>query len=159
MKLIFVINEFESSFASSFKHTAYVKYEVEFKTSVVDDILENLYKLKEKFEIGDAKSIKVGWEMTLEHIDLLIKLLKEITTEYRRVFSAHPGKLKIYDVNRKLREVETPSIQDFARGVISELFIPDDNEKLSKAERLRKEAEAMNKSWAMSELKKQKRSK
>ena len=42
MKITTIINEFESNFASSFKHTSIVKYNIEFKTSIVDDIIQNL---------------------------------------------------------------------------------------------------------------------
>ena len=65
--------------------------------------------------------------MTLEHINLLDNLLTEIISEYRKYFNMHPGKLKIYDVNRKLRDAESPSVQEFAKGVINELIIPNES--------------------------------
>jgi len=154
MKITTIINEFESNFASSFKHTSIVKYNIEFKTSIIDDILQNLNNLRLKFKKGDFNPTKVGWEMTLEHINLLDNLLTEIISEYRKYFNMHPGKLKIYDVNRKLRDAESPSVQEFAKGVINELIIPAKKEKLTKAERSKLEAEAFNISWALGELKK-----
>jgi hypothetical protein len=78
MKITTIINEFESNFASSFKYTSSVKYNVEFKTSIINDIMENLNELRSKFVNGDVNPAKVGWEMTLEHIDLLDNLLTEI---------------------------------------------------------------------------------
>jgi hypothetical protein len=159
MKITTIINEFESNFASSFKYTSSVKYNVEFRTSVIEDIMENLNKLRSNFEKGDFNQTKVGWDMTLEHIDLLDKLLTEIIREYRKLFYVHPGKLKIYDVNRKLREANAPSFQEFAKGVINELIIPEKKEKLTKAERLKLEAEAFNLAWAFGELRKKEKSK
>lgn len=159
MKITTIINEFESNFASSFKYTSSVKYNIEFKTSIINDIMENLNELRSKFVNGDVNPAKVGWEMTLEHIDLLDNLLTEIIKEYRKFFNIHPGKLRIYDVNRKLRDTESPSIQEFARGVINELIIPEKEKRLTKAERLKLEAEAFNISWAFGELKKQQKPK
>jgi|LauGreDrversion4_2_1035121.scaffolds.fasta_scaffold317178_3 hypothetical protein len=40
--------------------------------------MENLNELRSKFVNGDVNPAKVGWEMTLEHIDLLDNLLTEI---------------------------------------------------------------------------------
>ena len=121
--------------------------------------MENLNELRSKFVNGDVNPAKVGWEMTLEHIDLLDNLLTEIIKEYRKFFNIHLGKLRIYDVNRKLRDTESPSIQEFARGVINELIIPEKEKRLTKAERLKLEAEAFNISWAFGALKKQQKPK
>jgi hypothetical protein len=54
---------------------------------------------------------------------------------------------------------ESSSIQEFARGVINELIIPEKEKRLTKAERLKLEAEAFNISWAFGELKKQQKPK
>jgi hypothetical protein len=64
--------------------------------------------------------------------------------------------MKIYEVNRKIRECELPSAKEFSKTVINEIIIREKPEKLTKAERLNREAEAFNMEWAFGKLEKKK---
>lgn len=144
MKIELIIAEFESNFASSFKHTARVKYGVDFKTSSIYDIEENLERLKNKIVAGEFKDVHVGWEMTLEHVIMLQSLLNQILIKYEDVFFKSPTNEKIYTINNKLRNFEAPSAKDFAKDVVKQVFTPDKSEKLSKVERINIEAERIS---------------
>jgi hypothetical protein len=157
MNILTIVNEFEANYASSFKYTANVKYGIEFKTSIIEDIETNLQLLHKVFLTGKSKSVKVGWEMTIDHIERLQDLLEKIIIEYKSRFKIHPKKMKIYEVNRKIREWELPSPKEFSKTVINEIIIQEKPEKLTKAERLKKEAEAFNIAWAFGKLEKKKR--
>ena len=153
MKITTIINEFESNFASSFIHTALVKYEVAFKTSVISDIQNNLLELKAKVKRGESKDIQVGWEMTIDHIEMLEKYLKIIIKAYDEHFFMNPNNLKVYSVNQKLREVETPNLKDFTIDVLKNLTINTEKKKLTRSERVKQEADLYVKKWALGQVK------
>ena len=153
MKITTIINEFESNFASSFIHTALVKYEVAFKTSVISDIQNNLLELKAKVKRGESKDIQVGWEMTIDHIEMLEKYLKIIIKAYDEHFFMNPNNLKVYSVNQKLREVETPNLKDFTIDVLKGLTINTEKKKLTRSQRVKQEADLYVKKWALGQVK------
>jgi len=153
MKITTIINEFESNFASSFIHTALVKYEVAFKTSVISDIQNNLLELKAKVKRGESKDVHVGWEMTIDHIEMLEKYLKIIIKAYDEHFFMNPNNLKVYSVNQKLREVETPNLKDFTIDVLKGLTINTEKKKLTRSQRVKQEADLYVKKWALGQIK------
>ena len=153
MKITTIINAFESNFASSFIHTAIVKYGIEFRTSIIADIESNLKELKSKVVNGESNDVHVGWKMTLEHIDMLEKYLSKINDAYQENFFIAPGNLKIYDVNQKLRELETPTLKEFTIDVIKGITLDTSKVKLTRAQRVEKEAEVYMKKWSLGQVK------
>jgi len=153
MRLTTIINEFEANFASSFIHTALVKYGIEFKTSIINDIVENLAGLKNKLLKGEFQDVHVGWEMTVDHVEMLEKYLDKIITAYKDNFFIHPGQMKVYEVNQKLREIEVPSLKEFTMNVIKGITIDTEKSKLTRAERIKLEADVYTKKWSMSQVK------
>lgn len=149
MRIGLIIAEFESGFGSSFKHTARVQYDVDFESSTIQDILDNLILLEKRILSGEGKSVKVGWQMSLDHVKMLQSLLKQILDKYEEYFHASPENQKIYSVNHKLRETELSSPKDFALDAIKSIFVPVKEDKLSNKERLRLQAESLSRSRAI----------
>jgi hypothetical protein len=141
MRIGLIITEFESGFASSFKHTARVKYGVDFDSSIVESILNNLELLKNKISSSLEPDTKVGWKMNLDHVLMLERLLYEIINKYEELFYIKPLDKKIYTINAKLREAEQPAPKDFAREVIQAVFSPPESKKMSRAEQIKIEAQ------------------
>ena len=141
MRIGLIITEFESGFASSFKHTARVKFGVDFDSSIIESILNNLELLKIKISSNLETDTKVGWKMNLDHVLMLERLLYEIINKYEELFYIKPLDKKIYTINAKLREVEQPAPKDFAREVIQAVFTPPESKKMSRAEQIKIEAQ------------------
>ena len=159
MRIGLIIAEFESGFASSFQHTAKVQYDVDFDSSTISNILDKLICLEEKILLGNAKDVKVGWTMDLNHVQRLLTLLNHILDKYEELFSYRPMNEKIYFVNHQLRESEIISPKDFAYEVIKSLFIPEKQEKLTKKQQLELDAQNLSRVRALKEYKKAQRNK
>ncbi len=148
MRISLIITDFESSYLTSFKHTARKKYGVDFNTSNVDDLGLKLAELKDKVENNQSFDVHVGFEITLEHVVHVQDLLNKILENYLEVFGKLPINRKIYTINQKLREVNSPSTVDLAKQVLSEILQPKPD-KLTRAERINKDAEAESKMRAL----------
>lgn len=143
MRIALIIAESESGFASSFKHTARVQYEVDFESSTISDIQDNLYLLKNRFTDGLKKEVKVGWEMNLEHIEMLQSSLEQIINKYQELFYVCPLKSKVYSVTNKLRESEVSDSKAFALDVLKHVFNPIKEKKKTKQDRIKEKADNM----------------
>lgn len=154
MKIGLIIADFESSYSTSFQHTARVKYDVDFNTSNVDTLGLKLEELKEKLVKNEFKDIHVGLEITLEHITHIQYLLDQILQRYKNVFYILPTNRKIYTINQKLREAETPSPKDIAKEALTEILTPDKPTKQTKAQRIKAEAQTLSKKRALDAIKK-----
>ena len=64
------------------------------------------------------------------------------------MFGKLPINRKIYTINQKLREAETPSSSDIAKQVLSEILSPK-TDKLTKKERLEIDAKAKSEERAL----------
>jgi hypothetical protein len=135
MRIGLIIAEFESSFSSSFKHTARVQFNVDFDSSEIQNIIEKLKLLKNNIETGRAIEIHVGWQMDIKHVHMLESLLNQILDKYEEIYYYRPTNLKIYVVNNKLRESEIPALKDFTLDAIKELLVPISEVKISKKEK------------------------
>ncbi|NBR13407.1 MAG: hypothetical protein EBU01_02355 [Crocinitomicaceae bacterium] len=153
-----VIADFESNYSTSFQHTARVKYGVDFNTSNVDSLGEKLNELKYKVENNIHNNVHVGFAITIEHVDIVEELLQEILNRYASLFGSLPINRKIYTINQKLREAETPTTKEIAKEVIGEILNPK-TEKLTKTEKLKIDAKVKSKERAMKLLQKNSRNK
>jgi len=144
MKIGLIIADFESSYSTSFQHTARVKYEVDFNTSNVDTLGMKLVELKEKVQSNHCNDIHVGLEITLEHVQHIEHLLNQILCRYKEVFNYLPNNRKIYTINQRLREHEIPPVADLAKEVVDKIFTPELPTKLTKAQRIQADAEALS---------------
>lgn len=149
MKTSLIIAEFEMYYCTSFQHTARVKYGVDFNTSNVDNLGQKLSVLKEKIQKNEGKNIHVGFEITLEHVEHVESLLNQIMDRYKEIFQILPSNRKIYTINQKLREDETPPVKEIAKQVLDEILTPKSPVKLSKAQKLEKDANASSKKRAL----------
>lgn len=149
MRIGLIIAEFESGFGSSFKHTARIQYDVDFESSTVQDILDNLAMLKNRILSGEGKRVQVGWQMNVDHVIMLQSLLNQILDKFEELFHQRPVHQKIYSINHKLRETELGSPKDFALDAIKSLFVPVRESKLSKKEKQRLQAENLSRNRAL----------
>lgn len=106
MKIGLIIADFESSYSSSFQHTARVKYGVDFNTSNVDTLGMKLNELKIKLQNNQHNDVHVGFEITTEHVIHVENLLNQIIIKYKEEFNTLPINRKIYTINQKLRASE-----------------------------------------------------
>ncbi len=134
MKINLIIADFESAFSSSFKHTARTQFDIDFNSSIIQDIIDKLNLLKKKIEAGEVKNIHVGWQMDINHVNLIEQRLNQILNHYEEFFNYRPLIQKIYSVNSKLIELEIPNPKDFAQNVIKDLLAPAGKVKKSKKE-------------------------
>lgn len=153
MRIGLLIAEFESTYSTSFQHTARVKYGVDFDTSNVDSLGAKLAELKRKVEAKEGKNVHVGFEISLDHVEYVISLLNQILDRYKEAFHVLPSNRKIYTVNQKLRDAEAPNTKEIAKEVIGEIIKPNIPKKLSRAERIKQEAEALSAKRALDLLK------
>lgn len=153
MRIGLIIADFESSYSTSFQYTARVKYGVDFNSSNVDTLGLMLTDLKNKLQLNQYNDVHVGLEITLEDVIHVENLLNQILTRYKEVFQTLPSNRKIYTINQKLREAESPSPKEMAKQVLGEIFNPVSPAKETKAERLKKDAKAMSTKRALDMIK------
>ncbi len=116
--------------------------------------LQKLKDLKIKFESNDHTQVHVGLQITLEHIIHVENLLNQILEKYKEVFHVLPPNMKIYALNQKLKEAETPSAKDLAKEVLTEVFNPDKAGKPTKSERIKADAEKLSNQRALAIIRK-----
>ena len=152
MRIGLIIADFELHYTTSFLSTARRKYDVDFTSSNVDSIVENLNELRNKVENNICNDVHVGFEITLEHIIHTQELIEKILNRYTELFGRLPINRKIYTINDKLRQAESPTTREMAKEVVMEILNPK-VEKLSKAEKLKIDADAMSKERALKQIK------
>jgi hypothetical protein len=151
MKLVrigLIIADFEMNYSTSFQNTARRKFDVDFDTSNVDSISDKLSDLRYKVENKIQNEVHVGFEITLEHVIHLQELLQKILNRYIELFGRLPVNRKIYTINDKLREAEIPTAKELAKEIVGEIIKPK-TEKLTRAERLKIDAEAKSQERAL----------
>lgn len=137
------------SYTTSFLHTARVKYGVDFDSSNINELGEKLKQLRNKIESKQQKEVHVGFEVSLEHVIHVENLFNQILEKYREVFHVLPPTMKIYEIIRKLKASESPSAKDLAKEVLTEVLSPEKVGKLTKAERIKADAEKVSKQRAL----------
>ena len=154
MRIGLLIADFETYYCTSFQYTARVKYNVDFNTSNVDTLGLKLMELKHKVETKEHKNVHVGFQITLDHVIHVEHLLNQILDRYREVFHVLPSNRKIYTINQKLREAESPSAKDLAKDVLKEIFTPEIKGKPTKSERIKADAKAVSEKRALDIIRK-----
>jgi hypothetical protein len=152
MRIGLIIADFELHYTTSFLSTARRKYDVDFTSSNVDSIVENLNELRNKVENNICNDVHVGFEITLEHVIHTQELIEKILNRYTELFGRLPINRKIYTINDKLRQAESPTTREMAKEVVMEILNPK-VEKLSKAEKLKIDADAISKERALKQIK------
>ena len=124
MRIGLIIADFESSYSTSFQHTARVKYDVDFNTSNVDTLGTKLAELREKIRLNQHKNVHVGFQITLDHVIHVERLLNQILERYKEVYYVLPSNRKIYTINQKLREAESLSPEDLVKKALVAMLNP-----------------------------------
>jgi hypothetical protein len=158
MNILLIIADFEMHYCTSFQHTARLKYEVDFDTSNIDSLGEKLEELKNRVQNKQQRDVHVGFEITLEHVMHVQDLLQKILNRYNELFGRLPINRKIYTINQKLREAEAPTSSDIAKQVLNEILSPK-TDKLTKAEKLKIDADAKSKERALKIIQKNNKNK
>ena len=154
MSIGLIIADFESSFSSSFQHTARVKYDVDFNTSAIVDITEKLTDLKGRVENKQGKPVHVGLEISMDHVNTVILRLSQIRAKYIELFGIVNTNQKIYDMNRKIRDAVSKSPEDIAREVVKEILSAPKPAKKSQKDRIKEAADVFSKQRALKAIQK-----
>lgn len=124
MRVTTLIAEFNSIFSTSFRHTAKVKYNIEFKNSNIVTILKNLKRLIETMESGISNEVHVGYDFTLEDVHYVLNLLNKLIEHYKESFGGIPNNLKSYTAFEKLRSFHSPNPRKIAADVLNNILSP-----------------------------------
>ena len=81
------------------------------------------------------------------------KTFEIIIKAYDEHFFMNPNHLKVYTVNQKLRELETPNLKDFTIDVLKGLTINTEKKKLTRSQRVKQESDLYVKKWALGQVK------
>ncbi len=129
-----LVADFEMSYTTSFKHTAKIKYGVEFTNSDLPDIILHLKKLKKCIETNTYNNnVHVGYDFGLNDVEHILEILSNIITEYSTKYSIDsPPSMKIYSIIDHIRAKNAKSPSDLAREVISGMISTPSNQKKSK---------------------------
>jgi len=158
MRIGLIIADFDSHFTTSFKHTARVKYNVDFTNSNVGNITENLKTLHHNMQTGNVNAVHVGYDFSLQDVEHIQQLLHTIIRSYTEYFYAPPppGK-KIYDLMRQVREAATPTPEQTAKQIVKDIITPPTNDKKqSKKEKTEEAAKVLSKERALKLLQRKK---
>jgi hypothetical protein len=161
MKASHLLQAFQDVFSASFSHTARYKYNIEFKDSNVSTYIEDLEILRRKVELGQGNDVKVGFNITLEHVIYLENVLRQIIERYTQAFGVRPNNFKWRDVSKKLIDYETLTPEEIAKQVL-EITLKSKNEpeeELSIDEQQDRDAEIMRKNRKYDYLSKKRKSK
>ena len=121
-----LINLLDSCFATSFRHTASVKYSVIFKTSNVLQTVEKLKQLEYNVKNNISTEKHVGANITTDDVVLTINTLNALIIHYESINGIHtiPSKLKLHEMLKTLREHELPNAKMIAKEVVTEIIQP-----------------------------------
>lgn len=155
MRTGLLIADFEHSFTTSFKHTARVKYGVDFTSSNIYEIKQKLGHLKRQIQSGISNSIHVGYDFGVVEVEHIENLLAQIIQRYIELFdlSDVPNK-KVYDLFQQLRDAEQQQPKEIVTEALKELLSPPKTSKLSKKEQFAADVERKKKERALDQLKK-----
>ena len=143
MTIINLINLLDSTFVTSFKHTARVLYSVPFETSNVSVIRDRLKELQHNVTNNIHTGKHVGANITSDDVHLVINTLNALVIHYELIhgISAIPSNLKLHQMIKTLRDSEKPNITDVAKEVVSEILKPvQTGKKLTRKQQLAEQA-------------------
>ncbi len=110
--------------------------------------------MREKIQSNQHRNVHVGFQITLDHVIHIESLLNQILERYKEVFYVLPSNKKIYTINQKLREAESPSTKDIAKEVLREILNPKTKPKQTKSEKMKADAEEVSKKRALALIQK-----
>lgn len=155
MRIGLVIADFESNFTTSFKHTARIKYDVDFIDSNIGSITEKMQELQLLVQTP-GKQVHVAYDFTIQDVEHIQKLIEKILSKYREVFSPNISpKKKIYDLFQKLREAEIPTPDELATQALSNILKPTTAPRTTRKEKINVDAEVKSKQRLLAAIKKQ----
>lgn len=154
MRIGLIIADFELTYTTSFQNTARRKYGVDFDTSNVVSIGLKLQELKNKFITRDYQDIRVGFEISLEDVTRAESLLNQILLKYQEVFGEPIANKRIYDVIKRLRDAESPTVRELAREVLNEILVPEQPAGQKRNKRIAAKAEEITKQRNLKLIKK-----
>ncbi|RYZ53880.1 MAG: hypothetical protein EOP49_06345 [Sphingobacteriales bacterium] len=156
MRTGLIIADFEMSFATSFKHTARVKWGVDFENSHIPTVQAKLHQLKEAMQNNPPAPIHVGWEITLEDVERVEALLLELLNRWKQSTNVPPHP-KLYKFLNSLRELEAPTVAQQVKEVTKEIFKPELSPKLTKKQREEASIEAIQQQIGLNAFKRNKK--
>jgi hypothetical protein len=140
------ISDIELSFTTSFKHTSRVKYNVDFSSSGIVEIINNLKILKERLSKGEYKDIQVGYDFSINDVQHILNLIDKAVSVYSKEFSLdNPPNKKLHLLLNQLRINNNTNPKDISVEVIKEIMAPQSTN-AQKNTKAKKEIEIQKKS-------------
>ena len=140
-----IIADFEMSYTTSFRHTAKIKYGVEFTNSHLPDVIRNLKELKSCIVSKKSYHIHVGYDFGISEVQHILVLLAQLINFYSDQYSIDdPPAKKIYALIDHIRVQSEKSSKEIAREIISDIISPKGNQKMTKKQSLEEEANRMS---------------
>jgi hypothetical protein len=136
-----LIAEFEQTFGATFKFTAGHKWGVPFPDSNLRPVLPKLQQLKENMRNGTARPVHVAYEITLEQVERVEALLTELYNRWKQ-HTHLPPPAKQYTFLDALRDLETPTPEEYAKRFYKELTKPEPSPDLTKKQQKQADIEA-----------------
>jgi len=152
------IGEIDFCYTTSFIHTSRIKYDVEFRSSNVVEIVKNLKLLIEKIESGNFNDTHVGYDFTISDVKHIINLISRTINAYSTEYSIeNPPSIKLSILINQVKQKSTISAKELSKEVIKEILSPINNNKFSKKEQKKEEAEKLSLQRAINHIKKSKK--
>jgi hypothetical protein len=119
------ISDIELSFTTSFKHTSRVKYNVDFSSSNIVEIINNLKILKERIRKGEFNDKNVGYDFSINDVQHILNLIDKAISVYSKEFSIdNPPNQKLNLLLNQLRINHNTNPKDISIEVIKEIMAP-----------------------------------
>lgn len=140
-------------FSVTFKHTANVKYGVEFTNSNIADTQDKLKQLHHNISNRVCNDVHVGYDLIIQDVVHVQMLIETLVMRYKERFTPYPPK-KLRDLINQLREAEKVTPDNIAKEVLTSILTPKQPKKLSKKQRVEAKAEAFSMRRAIEGIKK-----
>lgn len=147
-----LIAALEMSYTTSFKHTARVKYNVDFTNSNINDIIVKLHQLKDNMLSDEINNVHVGYEIIIQDVEHILNIITALLNRYKELFKNVQPK-KLYTLFSHLKDADKQTPKQIAKDVLKDILTPE-QKKLTHKEQLQVKAEAKSKQRLIDIIKK-----
>ena len=139
-----LISDFERHYCTSFIYTSKVKYGITFKSSKITTNKSRLEDLTAKIAKGEYKTVHVGFDFDIDHVNQMQILLDKIMAEYYELYGYSGIQEKFYAVAQRLRgatDITTEAVADKLLDGLWNKLMGSDKTPKKQTKKEKKEAE------------------